>query len=524
MARLICPHCSNEIKQFDIQKATIPCPTCHKVVPLATSMIADHPNQHKENTSFEGITLEENDHQLSILLRWKDFSHWKFSLIFGLVIFLFMTGLIFLINELSFALIIILIFLFVGLFLAITGLLLLLNRTSIQIVDNQFSIKHRFSMFLLRNYTNIPTTDIHQIFVKRKDAGSSGETPLYNHEVHLKKKSGATLLLVNQIKKASNAYAIEKSIEQFLDIEDTILFEEFRPNQISDFSTKETQIEAAITLAEIRQEADQPFLQPVEHADIEKIFKIDCPKCQSPITPKDVNISTQIVFCAQCQETFSMVEATTILQDTSHKTFDTPPQDIKIHSSPNVLSISWKNNATGAFLLPIFIAIPVFHFFDWNLDQNAKVFITVLLIGFLYPAVRMFLKRTTIRVSNLYLWVDTFPTYLFGTQSKNYHVDDIQQLFVKRKVIKTEDSSHTIYQLILIDKQDQQTILINHQRHPQNLLFVEQKIEAFLNIKDQPIIGEYSPSIQTTPQNISEFFAFAKKNWEKHKNRSQEKS
>ncbi len=181
------------------------------------------------------------------------------------------------------------------------------------------------------------------------------------------------------------------------------------------------------------------------------------------------------------------------LPDASHKQFYEAPKGVDISAHPNGLTISFRKNKLALLGLLVPMGFFLFFFQGFSLTPGFPWFLLLIPFGILYFMILSLLRRHTIRLSGLYLWVDIYPDWKFGTKSIDFLASSVQQVFVVRKEIKGEDSTTIVFDLQFIDHQQNIHSLISNYRNPEHLFYAETKIEAFLNIKDSYVAGEYIP-------------------------------
>ncbi len=497
MAKLICPHCNKENTNYNIKDETIDCRFCNRAFSIKKGFVSNLKNDHKKYQDAKGMTLESNGKELNLTIDWSSVTRWHFTLTFGIVLTIFMGGILLLLwNNNPIELIImgvfILIFFTTGLYLLYQGLFELLNKTNINIANGEIYVSHRFTDRTIKPI-QIATKDLAQVFVKRKTGGSSGKKEYYYHEVFLQTKSGATFIIANKIKYQETAYFIENKIESFLNIEDKILSHEFHPK--TNLSEKETsKIASTVLLAEMRNK------QTTSYKNI-------CPSCKSPIQDNNISNGKDVVYCSECQESFLFNQSVILKETMEHKEINQTPKNMKFYSDTDRLEISWTTKNMNAIFLFILAVITTI----FLVKNSAPWFMFTLEPILLYLGSIIFFTKHTVRISKRYLWIDRFPTFLFQTESTEYKRKNVYQLYVTRKIISDgDDGKKTIYQLIMVDHKNKEHLLINHHPNHSGLFFVERKVEEFLNIDDKPMPGEFNPNINSSPQNFTEAINFVR--------------
>jgi hypothetical protein len=108
----------------------------------------------------------------------------------------------------------------------------------------------------------------------------------------------------------------------------------------------------------------------------------------------------------------------------------------------------------------------------------------------LYLALAQFFNQTTVRVSYDELSVRIGPLPWPG--KFEIFRADAKQLFVREHTSTNKNGSRTYsYSLHLVDAQKKHHRLVYGLRDSQEARFLEQKVEQYLRVKDEPIKGEY---------------------------------
>lgn len=221
-----CANCRAPIKRQDInmQLDIATCTSCNTVYKFSRLLYQNQSNQHKSNRQLvEGIVYEDYRLVPKITIALKKLSNYKFNGISSIITLVFGTAM-FLIPELI---------------AKCFGLLIL------------FLAAYLFKQFLYRYTTNykielgldrmivsrnnveqhrINPDDIEQVYIERRDGGSSGQTKYFEHDIYIKLKNKEAFKIVQHILPIEVANEIEYIIEQRYLIQDVILKEEYHPD------------------------------------------------------------------------------------------------------------------------------------------------------------------------------------------------------------------------------------------------------------------------------------------------------
>jgi hypothetical protein len=138
--------------------------------------------------------------------------------------------------------------------------------------------------------------------------------------------------------------------------------------------------------------------------------------------------------------------------------------------------IFWYITAIASGAPVIFIIFPVAHL-------AVGIWIT-------YTTLAGFFNHTTVELSQgkLSVWFDPLP----WPGEKSLRANDIKQLFCKEVIKRSgEGSTTTSYHLYALDRQDHQIKLLTNLETPEVVQFLEQQLEEWLRIRNEPVEGEY---------------------------------
>ena len=110
-------------------------------------------------------------------------------------------------------------------------------------------------------------------------------------------------------------------------------------------------------------------------------------------------------------------------------------------------------------------------------------------VGIGYSALAGLFNRTRVSVDRKGLSVRHGPLPWPG----NVEVDSAQvdQLFLKSRIVRNKNSSSTVYDLKVLDKQGRETTLYKGARDDRAARYLEHRIEGWLGLVDRPVAGEH---------------------------------
>jgi hypothetical protein len=175
------------------------------------------------------------------------------------------------------------------------------------------------------------------------------------------------------------------------------------------------------------------------------------------------------------------------------------PKHLQVDESPFELAITRPWNRQVGYLWLFFGAFfGLFVYFgvaDSLVEPSvANVLITLLLFSLtgvmVYIALAQLFNQTTIRVSYDELSVRSGPLPWPG--KVEIFRGDVKQFFVREHMYKDKNSRLTYtYSVSLVDAKQKHYKLVDGLPSSSEARFLEQKIEQYLRLKDEPIKGEY---------------------------------
>lgn len=138
-------------------------------------------------------------------------------------------------------------------------------------------------------------------------------------------------------------------------------------------------------------------------------------------------------------------------------------------------------------------------FWYWTLLQNPMDSIDTMALIFpvlhvavgiwlTYSVITGWVNRTHVLVSRNKIAIQHKPIPAFG--SKEINAMDIKQIYAKEIVKHTRKSTSTAYAVQAITHSGKTIDLIDRLDNTEQALYIEQEIEKYLRIKDQPVKGE----------------------------------
>ncbi len=231
-------------------------------------------------------------------------------------------------------------------------------------------------------------------------------------------------------------------------------------------------------------------------------LQIECTHYQALVSAKKLNLATMHMDCNRCGQKVPFAEKP--LVNLSQKFKPPLPPGIHIEKEQDRLKIqilcqnNWiQNKDTKSFSKQQFTFLGIIVLFT-SIFIQASILIypfalLTFLLAFYYFTYRPFALHNPpieIIVNRRFLEINygRWPHFLaFG--KRKFPVTDIQQLYI-RKSKKKRHQDQRCYALSAVLKNRKTSVLIEPLISPELALFLEQEIEHFLKIKDEPVMGE----------------------------------
>ncbi len=231
---------------------------------------------------------------------------------------------------------------------------------------------------------------------------------------------------------------------------------------------------------------------------------LNCHVCCTPFPPEDLSQSQGIAFCRRCQ---ALIRLEQCQPGASRYPFAsalvrpqvTLPRGCSIQWTPQELRILCRWFSRDSFIV-LFVSL----FFGsilvlWCVETDQQfpanpglLFLKLLQVGgillLVYLVLASFLNTTIITARHGYLTMVHTPLPWFRPPPP-LHTSGITQLFVRRVRVR-RSSLPEVYGVWAQLRQGQEVGLIHGLETPEQALFVEQQLEAFLGITDHPVPDE----------------------------------
>ena len=232
------------------------------------------------------------------------------------------------------------------------------------------------------------------------------------------------------------------------------------------------------------------------------IMILNCKECGKPIPAIDINITSLMAKCVNCNSVFSFEDKSRVrIQNTA---FDTKramvpmPKGINLNEKNGQLEIEVSWFRLSNIFLTFFTMLWDSFMFGWFYSAISNGEFLMVLFGSLHGAVGVYLtyrvlsgyvNKTLITVSRQSLSVKIGPLPWPGNIS--IPSSEMAQLYSKRVITQGKNST-TSYEVHGIRKNGTHLALVKSLERSEEAFYLEQKIEDFLQIEDEPVRGEIS--------------------------------
>lgn len=230
---------------------------------------------------------------------------------------------------------------------------------------------------------------------------------------------------------------------------------------------------------------------------------LDCPSCHSFISANQINLDQKTAACGHCKHTFDFESK--LKKDPHRRPEIFIPDGVEMLKISSLLDIEvdWYKSAPkkrvgsivgSSFLWNIFL-IPVFFFFLLSGDFIFLFFFVGHLItglGLLWYLLALFLNKTRIEVNQKGINIKHSPIPTFRNRSFYIPITKIKQLYVTRYTEKIKGKKTKGMQAYALSAvlHNGKVIELLKGMDRKTQLYIEQEIEQYLGIEDQPIQGE----------------------------------
>lgn len=231
-------------------------------------------------------------------------------------------------------------------------------------------------------------------------------------------------------------------------------------------------------------------------------MRLQCSGCAAAIESKDIDLARSLAKCSFCNAIMDLGRREGPAPGGRFPDVERPevrlPERFRTGKDADGSFIAWRWFRAHHLVLLVFAlgwnGFLIF-FFSMAAKGNAPpaFFLFPLIhvavgVGIGYAALTGFVNSTTVRVGKGVLRIRHGPLPWFG--NRELRGAEVDQLYCASKTTRNEGSSTTTYELRAVMKTGKMLTLLRGLTEVEQALFVEQRVERGLGIKDQPEAGE----------------------------------
>jgi hypothetical protein len=227
---------------------------------------------------------------------------------------------------------------------------------------------------------------------------------------------------------------------------------------------------------------------------------LKCPSCAAALDADAIDSARSFATCRHCKSLISLTRPGTPSPMPGPRQPVPLPEKFKLSSSGSSLRIEWRWWSPAYIFLFLFcIAWDSFLFFWYSmaLGGPAPVFFMLFPIvhvavgvGLTYLCLAGFFNRTVVKVDNRVLRVRHGPLPWPG--NVDWSVNDLRQFFVRSQTHRGKHGSNETFDVVAVPAEGRRRPLLKRLPSQDQAIFVEQELERFLSIQDEPVPGEIS--------------------------------
>lgn len=230
-------------------------------------------------------------------------------------------------------------------------------------------------------------------------------------------------------------------------------------------------------------------------------MKLYCKECGSLIPADDMNIATMTAKCGKCNSVFSFsdkIGGESSFEDKSARRAPVPlPKGIHATEMNGKLQIGWKWFRWSNVFLTFFTIFWDCFMIVWFTISISTEMYAMAAFGSLHAGVGLYLtytvlanyiNSTSITVDRENVSVKIGPLPWPGNH--NIKSSDITQLYSKSVITRNRNSISENFEVHAVLKNRTHLCLVKTLEEMEQAFYIEQKIEDFLKIEDEPVRGE----------------------------------
>lgn len=238
-------------------------------------------------------------------------------------------------------------------------------------------------------------------------------------------------------------------------------------------------------------------------------MQLYCRNCGEEIPAQNINVQETIAVCKACNAVFDF--SATVAQEKRKRKMVSMPDRFHMDERPDELELAYHWFTPMAILMTVFTVIwsgpvllifmPLFLGGTFNFASLGGGIFSIfsffplifggVAVGLIYYTVGLWINQTVITVSDSEIKVRSKPLPTLGNKTIDSRF--IGQLYVKQRVSRNSNSGGTsiTYQVRIVTDDGKNQTLVGNLPKSEQALYIEQQIERYLRLKNEPIPGEY---------------------------------
>ena len=235
---------------------------------------------------------------------------------------------------------------------------------------------------------------------------------------------------------------------------------------------------------------------------------LHCPHCARQIEEDGINLVKTIALCKSCDNIFDFTRQMSEAQlPVPYRRVTQIPRKVHLTEYTDGLEISVRWRDAGAYCTAAFGLfwtgfIAIFTFgsifavadgaFPWPVFLVLIPFWVIGVLMLYSSAVQLF-TTTTVSADAEFLAVEHRPLRPLNTQDQYYRPEEVQQLYVKKRVRRGKNSTTVTFRVHAQLATGQDVVLVEGLDDEDAARYIEQRIETYLQIPNRPVAGEHRP-------------------------------
>ncbi|HEX6746653.1 MAG TPA: hypothetical protein VF092_05105 [Longimicrobium sp.] len=227
-------------------------------------------------------------------------------------------------------------------------------------------------------------------------------------------------------------------------------------------------------------------------------MKIVCPSCHVPVAAEDVELSTGLAKCRTCNNVFRFSDLPGLAPSAARpRPPIEKPRSVIATDANGELTLqyrwfSWKYAFLAVFCIIWDGFLAFWYTIAFNMGNPLLILFPILhvLVGIFitYATIAGFVNTTSVRIDGTRLRVHHHP--LPWGRPVDLGIVEVKQLFCEQKVSQTRNGVSVTYNLNALMHDGTRKKILSNLDTPELPLYLEQHAEAWLRMRDEPVIGE----------------------------------